>query len=61
MKRRLGSRLQTILHFIVVGSTVIVGLTLLVSGSGKVPGQTESVFALLQSFWTPQIAYSIGR
>jgi uncharacterized membrane protein YphA (DoxX/SURF4 family) len=61
MKRRLDSRLQTILHFIVVGSAVIVGLTLLVSGSGKVPGQTEFAFALLQSFWTPQIAYFIGH
>jgi len=37
-----------------------VGLTLLVSGTGKLPGQTEFVDALLKSFWTPTVAYFIG-
>lgn len=45
---------------LVVGSAIIVGLTMLVSGTGKLPGQTEFIDALLKSFWTPTIAYFIG-
>ena len=60
MKRSLSFRTQKNLHPIVVGSAVIVGLTLLVSGTGKLPGQTEFLWALLQSFWTPAIAYFIS-
>jgi len=47
-------------YSVVVGSAIIVGLTLLVSGTGKLPGQTEFVDALLRSFWTPTVAYFIG-
>lgn len=47
-------------HFIVVLSAVLAGLTLLVSGTGKLPGQTEFIDALLKSFWTPPAAYFIG-
>ena len=32
----------------------------MVSGTGKVPGQTEFIDVLLQSFWTPTIAYLVG-
>lgn len=45
---------------VILGSTLFLGLTLLVSGSGKLPGQAEFIDALLQSFWTPQVAYFIG-
>ena len=45
---------------VILGSSIFLGLTLLVSGSGKLPGQAEFIDALLQSFWTPQIAYFIG-
>ena len=48
------------LHSVVVGSAILVGLTLLVSGTGKLPGQTEFADALLKSFWTPAIAYLIS-
>lgn len=44
----------------ILGSSLFLGLTLLVSGSGKLPGQAEFIDALLQSFWTPQVAYFIG-
>jgi len=45
---------------VILGSSLFLGLTLLVSGSGKLPGQTEFIDALLQSFWTPPLAYFIG-
>ena len=47
-------------NLIALGPSIFLGLTLLVSGTGKVPGQTEFVDILLQSFWTPTIAYLIG-
>ena len=45
---------------ITLGAGVFVGLTLLVSGSGKLPGQTEFIDVLLRSFWIPPVAYFIG-
>ena len=45
---------------LVVVSAILLGLTLLVSGTGKLPGQTEFIDALLKSFWTPVVAYFIG-
>jgi len=45
---------------VILGASVLLGLTLLVSGSGKLPGQTEFIDILLQSFWTPPVAYFIG-
>ena len=47
-------------YFVVVFSTSLAGLTFLVSGTGKLPGQTEFIDALLKSFWTPPVAYFIG-
>jgi len=44
----------------VLGPSIFLGLILLVSGSGKLPGQAEFIAALLQSFWTPPVAYFIG-
>lgn len=44
-----------------LGSSIVLGLILLVSGSGKVPGQTEFIDALLKSFWTPPLAYVISH
>jgi uncharacterized membrane protein YphA (DoxX/SURF4 family) len=44
----------------ILGSSIFLGLALLVSGIGKIPGQTEFIDALLQSFWTPAVAYFIG-
>jgi len=46
--------------WVVLGSSIFLGLTLLVSGSGKLPGQAEFIDVLLQSFWTPPVAYFIG-
>lgn len=43
------------------GSGVFLGLTLLVSGTGKLPGQTEFFDVLLRSFWTPHMAYLISH
>ena len=43
-----------------LGASIFLGLTLVVSGSGKLPGQTEFIDALLQSFWTPPVAYFFG-
>ena len=45
---------------VILGSSIFLGLTLLVSGIGKLPGQAEFIDALLQSFWTPSVAYFIG-
>ena len=45
---------------VVLGPSVFLGLTLLLSGSGKLPGQAEFIDVLLQSFWTPPLAYFIG-
>lgn len=45
---------------VILGSSIFLGLTLLVSGSGKLPGQAEFIDALLQSLWTPPVAYFIG-
>jgi len=47
-------------RLVILGASVFLGLTLLVSGSGKLPGQTEFIDILLQSFWTPPVAYFIG-
>jgi uncharacterized membrane protein YphA (DoxX/SURF4 family) len=47
-------------YSLVRGSAILAGLTLLVAGTGKLPGQAEFVDALLKSFWTPAIAYFIG-
>jgi len=44
----------------VLGPSVFLGLVLLLAGSGKLPGQTEFIDALLKSFWTPPVAYFIG-
>ena len=46
--------------FVILVPSVFLGLVLLASGSGKVPGQTEFIDALLQSFWTPTMAHLIG-
>ena len=47
-------------NLIAWGPSIFLALTLLASGTGKVPGQTEFIDALLQSFWTPATAYLIG-
>ena len=60
MERSPSVRTRKNLHRLVVVSAVLVGLTLLVSGTGKVPGQTEFIWALLKSFWRPGVAYFIG-
>ncbi len=60
MKQWLGSRLQTNLYSVVAGSAILLGLTLLVSGVGKLPGQTEFADALLKSLWIPGVVYFVG-
>jgi len=60
MKRWLGNRRQRNLYWVVAGSAIILGLTLLVAGTGKLPGQAEFAIALLKSFWTPTLAYFIS-
>jgi len=47
-------------NLVALGPSIFLGLTLLVSGTGKVPGQTEFIDILLQSFWTPTMAYLAG-
>jgi len=46
---------------IALGPSTFVGLTLFISGVGKIPGQTEFVDLLLKSLWTPTMAYLIGH
>jgi len=46
--------------FVSLGASIFLGLTLLASGSGKVPGQVEFMDALFRSFWSPALAYLIG-
>ena len=58
MKQQLKTGWQR--NFIALGPSTFLGLTLLASGTGKIPGQTEFIDALLQSFWTPTMAYLIG-
>ena len=45
---------------IVLASAILVGLTLLVAGTGKLPGQAEFADALPGSFLTPAVAYFIS-
>jgi len=45
---------------IVLASAILVGLTLLVAGTGKLPGQAEFADALPGSFLTPTVAYFIS-
>ena len=47
-------------RYAAIVASIVVGVTLLVSGTGKVPGQTEFTWALLKSFWSPAVAYLIG-
>jgi len=58
VKQQVKSRWPRVL--ITLGPSVFLGLVLLVAGSGKLPGQTEFIDALLKSFWTPPVAYLIG-
>ncbi len=46
---------------IIVVPCVLLGLMLLVSGAGKLPGQAEFADVLLGSFWTPTIANLISN
>ena len=48
------------LYIVAVGAAIILGLMLLASGTGKIPGRTEFIDALLKSFWTPTVAHLIG-
>ena len=60
MKRpRFKRRWQWIL--IIVVPCVLLGLVLLVSGAGKLPGQAEFADVLLGSFWTPTVANLISH
>jgi len=60
MKRWLCSPLRMNPYPVVVGSAILLGLTMVVSGTGKIPGQIEFIDALLKSFWTPTVAYFVG-
>jgi putative oxidoreductase len=46
---------------IIVVPCVLLGLVLLVSGTGKIPGQAEFADVLLGSFWTPSVAFLIAH
>jgi len=48
------------MFWLVLTSAILLGVVLVVSGTGKVPGQVEFIDALLQSFWTPAVAYFVG-
>jgi len=56
---QLKNRRQRIL--IIIVPCILLGLVLLVSGAGKLPGQAEFVDVLLGSFWTPTIAFFISH
>ena len=58
-KPQLKNRRQRIL--IIIVPCILLGLVLLVSGAGKLPGQAEFVDVLLGSFWTPAIAFFISH
>jgi uncharacterized membrane protein YphA (DoxX/SURF4 family) len=45
---------------ITLGPSTFLGLTLFISGVGKIPGQTEFVDLLLKSLWTPTMAHLIA-
>jgi uncharacterized membrane protein YphA (DoxX/SURF4 family) len=42
-------------------AAVIIGLVLIISGTGKIPGQTEFAWALAKTFWTPALANFISK
>jgi len=46
---------------IALGPTTFLGLTLFISGVGKIPGQTEFADILLKSFWNPTMVYLIAH
>lgn len=58
-KPQLKTRRQRILVIFV--PCILLGLVLLVSGAGKLPGQAEFVDVLLGSFWTPSVAFFISH
>jgi putative oxidoreductase len=58
-KPQLKNRQQRILVIFI--PCILLGLVLLVSGAGKLPGQAEFVDVLLGSFWTPTIAFFISH
>jgi putative oxidoreductase len=58
-KPQLKNRRQRILVIFI--PCILLGLVLLVSGAGKLPGQAEFVDVLLGSFWTPTIAFFISH
>ena len=47
-------------RWVIIGSAILAGLILLVSGIVKLPGKTEFANVLLESFWTPGVAYFIA-
>lgn len=47
-------------NLVTFGPSIFLGLVLLVSGTGKVPGQTEFADVLFQSFWNPTMATLIS-
>jgi len=48
-------------YLITLGPRIFVGVFFVVSGIGKLPGQTEFIDVLMGSFWTPFMANLIGR
>jgi putative oxidoreductase len=59
LKPQLKSRRQRILVIFI--PCILLGLVLLVSGAGKLPGQAEFVDVLLGSFWAPPVAFFISH
>ena len=60
MNQVAGDKAHRGIFWLVFASAILLGLVLLVSGTGKLPGQTEFIDALLKSFWTPAVAFFIG-
>ncbi|MCD6568507.1 MAG: DoxX family membrane protein [Dehalococcoidia bacterium] len=48
-------------YLVALGPRIFVGVFLVVSGIGKLPGQTEFIDVLMGSFWTPLMAHLIGH
>lgn len=48
-------------YVVILGPRIFVGLIFVVSGIGKIPGQTEFADVLLGAFWTPPTAYLISH
>lgn len=53
--------MKKFLNKYIVFAAIIIGTILVISGIGKIPGQTEFAWALTKTFWTPDLANFISQ